>query len=365
MDDYTWKKRLQQRRARNRRERMLVLLILIFSLGILLWYFAFYARTPEYAVKQLEQALQEKDIETFREYTNLELLLSDAYDDLTVDLFSHDAELSPQSKILFEKFFVLVKPQIVETATDTISHRISDEVWLLPEGTDLLKGRQLGVDYEQFLERSLLKSTTIRGVSSITRRDHTAILMLDVTEEFSQTPFTLELLLEKGNDGPWRVTSIKNYRSYLETVYPMLYKDIKQYIEATAEINSEYNHKLQMQQWDFQYRSHSSGGQLSKDQRMNIASYLEDNVIPTVKKRQAELDQIEIPPGALHLSALRKESTDLSIRIWQHYIHGLREDNISEFHTAESLHKQMLATEQRIEDIIHHAAVTKEAPEIP
>ncbi len=357
MEDYIWKKRLEQRRTLKHRERLLALLLLIFSVGILIWYFAFYVRTPEYSVLKLEKALQEKDTQTFREYTDLNLVLSDAYDDLTVDLFSHDTNLTPQTRALFEKFYILVKPEITQAAADTIDRKIASEQWTLPEGMQLLKGRQLGIDFEQFLERSLLKSTTIQEVGSITHTKNTATLLLNVMEEHSHTPFTLELALEKTQDSRWRITSIKNYRAYLETVYPLLYKDIAQYVDATSEINTNYNNTLQLMQWDVQYRSLSSNGQLHKEQRKSLASYLEDNVIPTIKKRQAELDQIEVPSGAARLADLRKESTDLSIRIWQHYIHGLREDNIAEFHTAESLHKQMLATEQRIEDIIHHAAV--------
>ncbi len=357
MEDYIWKKRLEQRRSRKKHERLLVLLLLIFSAGILIWYFAFYVRTPEYAVLKLEKALQEKDAQTFREYADLDLLLSDAYDDLTVDLFSHDKNLTPQTKVLFEKFYILVKPEVTQAAADTIDRRIASDQWTLPDGIDLLKGRQLGIDFEQFLERSLLKSTSIQKVGSLTRTKDNATLSLDVLEEHSHTPFTLELALEKNQDSRWRIISIKNYRAYLEAVYPLLYKDIAQYVDATSEINTNYNNTLQLMQWDVQYRSLTSEGRLSKEQRKSLAAYLEDNVIPTIKKRQAELDQIEVPSGAARLADLRKESTDLSIRVWQHYIHGLREDNMNEFHTAESLHKQMLATEQRIEDIIHHAAV--------
>ena len=110
---------------------------------------------------------------------------------------------------------------------------------------------------------------------------------------------------------------------------------------------------------------YSSSGHLSKDQRTKIAAYLEDHVIPTIKKRQEQLDQVAVPPGAAYLAGLRKESTDLSIRVWQHYIHGLRDDNLAGFNTAESLHKQLLATEQRIEDIIRHTAVANSVPDMP
>ena len=365
MDDYTWRKKLQERQRRVKRERFFFLLFLVASLGALLWYFGVYARTPEYAAKQIEQALEEKDLPTFQQYTALDLLLSDAYDDLTVDLFHNDNTLSPQTKALFEKFYVLVKPQLTHATAEAVYHRISTGGWIMPEGTDMLKGRQLGIDFEEFLERSLLRHTVIQRFGEIARADDAVTLRLHVMEERTRTPFTLELGMEKNEDRVWQVTSIRNYRSYLETVSPRIYQDIAQYIADTADIVARYNESLQAHQWTVQYLSYSSGGRLGKGQRTELSSYLEDRVIPEIKKRQEELDQVEARPGAEYLAELRSESTDLSIRVWQHYIHALREDNIAEYNTAESLHKQMLAVEQRIEDIVRHAAVANTVPDMP
>ena len=244
MDDYTWKKKMQERQKRTKRERFLFLFLLVFAIGMLFWYFGIYAHTPEYAAKKIESALHEKDFQTFQEYAALDLLLSDAYDDLTIDLFRHDNTLTPQTKVLFEKFYVLVKPQLVHATEDIIQHRISADAWTMPEGTDILKGRQLGIDYEELLERSLLKSTVIKEFSNVTRSNNTASLYLNVVEERSQTPFALELVMEKNKQGQWQVTCIKNYRSYLETVSPRIYQDIAQYIAATSKIVTEYNEKL-------------------------------------------------------------------------------------------------------------------------
>ena len=365
MDDYTWRAKMYQRRQRVKRERFAVLLFLVLSVCGSIWYFGIYAHTPEYSAKKLEQALEDRDVETFRKYAALDIVLSDAYDDLTVDLFHNDTSLTPQAKTLFEKFYVLVKPQLIGTTEDIVCKRVSDGVWIMPEGGDMLKGRQLGIDYEEFLEKSLLRSTRIKSFGEVSRVNNTASIILEVLEENSHTPFTLELAMEKNDEGDWQVTGIKNYRAYLETVSPRIYHDVTEYVQATAGIVGKYNEIMQSKQWDAMYMGYSATGQLTKEQRTELARYLEDNVIPTVKKRQEELNQVSVPPGAMYLSNLRKESTDLSIRVWQHYIHGLRDDNISEFNTAESLLKQMLATEQRIEDIIRRAAVSKAVPEMP
>lgn len=365
MDDYTWRIKMHQRQQRVKRERFVFLLFVLLSIAGSIWYFAIYSHSPEYSAEKIEEAIKENDVETFRKYTALDMVLSDAYDDLTVDLFHNDTSLTPQAKTLFEKFYVLVKPQITGTTENVIDKRVASGAWVMPDGGDILKGRQLGVDYEEFLERSLLRSTRIKSFGEVVKTGEGASFVLEVVEENSQTPFNLELYMEKNSEGDWQVTCIKNYRAYLETVSPRIYQDVTEYVKATAGIVEKYNDIMQSKQWDAMYMSYTTSGQLSKGQRMELADYLENSVIPAIKKRQEELNQVTTPPGAMYLSNLRKESTDLSIRLWQHYIHGLRDDSVAEFNTAESILKQMMATEQRIEDIIRSAAVTKAVPDMP
>ena len=81
--------------------------------------------------------------------------------------------------------------------------------------------------------------------------------------------------------------------------------------------------------------------------------------------RQMELDEIYIPQGASYLANLRKESTDITIRAWQNYSRGLIENDQAAFFTAESLLKQELALDQRIEEIVHNSAIFRNLPDLP
>ena len=167
MDDYTWQQKLQERRSKSTRWQLLLFIVTAISLGSAIWYFGFYSRTPEYALEQAQLAWQEKDGEKFKRYVNLGLLTSRAYDDLTVDLFAYDATLTPQSKVMFEKFYIMIKPQLAVGLENAALNRISSGNWSLPEGTDILKGRQLGIDFERFIERSQIRNTTLVKVGKI------------------------------------------------------------------------------------------------------------------------------------------------------------------------------------------------------
>ena len=365
MDDYTWQKKLKERRARSSRWFFLLFLLAAAAIGTGAWYFGFFSRTPEYALEQAKLAWQEKDGEKFKRFVNLSLLTSRAYDDLTIDLFAYDATLTPQSKVMFEKFYILIKPQLAQGTEETIIRRLTSGSWSLPEGADILKGRQLGIDYERFLERSQLRNTTPIKVGKVEHSGHSATAEVEIKEDYTQTPFTLQLAMEQAEDGHWQVAYIRNYKDYLDKISPLQNKDIADYIAATKNIVRENNENFEVFQNHFKRLNNSKNGTLSRQQKNNIAALIEDDIIPGLQQRQAKLDTVTVPAGAQYLARQRQQATETSIKAWQHYIKGLREDSPAEFATAETLHKQELAIDLRVQDIIRHTAISKNIPNLP
>ncbi len=365
MDDYTWQKTLQHRRSNRRRQTLLLFLMLGAITASVVWYFGIYIRTPEYSLQQTMTAIKNGDTASLQQHVNLDLLASNAYDDLTVDLFAYDATLTPQTKVLFERFYVMIKPQITDGIKNTLLTRVTRGDWILPNGLDILKGRQLGIDYERFLERSQIRNTTIIDTGAITHNGTTAIAEIHVMEDYTQTPFTLEVVMEESEEGYWQIAYLRNYKEYLNTIAPLQNKDIADYITATQEIVDNSNWEFQEQQKRFHNLTKTSTGILSEEQKAELRALLLDEVIPSLKKRQEKLDAIDIPPGASYLARLRQQSTETSIKTWQHFVKALRENRPVEFETAETLHKQQLEIDLRIEDIIKHTAVSKNIPNIP
>ena len=337
------------------------------------------------------EALQEDDIQTFERYVDLPTLTARAYDDLTLDLFKYDKQLSEHERSLFENFYVLIRPQMSQGAVDVIEYRLNNGEWILPGG--ILLGRQLGIDFDLLLERSLIRHTTIKGLGKVEKVGDKARAVLEVVEDYTNMPFRLELSLELVKDSSrtfgggeielfnhkwtigsfnfnfdmsnWKVVGIENYRDYLDVVSPILKQELADYIDATEEIVNRYNGMFRYQQDVFAYMQQTKDGIMTEQQRENVAGYIEATIIPSVQARQNELDQVGVTNGAIYLSKLRQESTAITIRAWNEYIRGLREDSPAAFDTAESLLKQELAVDQRVEEIVHNSAVSRERPSIP
>ncbi len=391
MDDYTWRKRLELRRKRRKRERLVAFFLFATVLGCLVWYLFVYTKTPTYAMRSAFSALQDNDIETFRRHVDLPSIMSRAYDDLTYDLFKYDKQLSEHERSLFENFYVLIRPQMSEGAVDVIEYRLNNGQWILPGG--ILTGRQLGIDFDLLLERSLIRHTTIEELGNIEYVGDKARAELKVVEDYTGMPFTLELELEHVSDSgrtygggeieifdhkwtvgsfnfnfdqtTWKVVGISNYRDYLDVVSPILRQELADYIDATAEIVDRYNSTFHLQQDTFAFMQQTREGIMTEQQRQNVAGYIESTIIPTLEARQNELDQISVPKGASYLAERRRESTDITIRAWLFYIQGLREYSPAAFDTAESLLKQELAVDQRVEELVHNSAVSRDRPDLP
>lgn len=365
MDDYTWQKHLQNRRRSKGRRIFAVLFLLAAAAGTAIWYFAFFLRTPEYALTRAREAWAGQDAEGFKQAVNLSLLTSRAYDDLTVDLFAYDSTLTPQTRVMFEKFYIMIKPQLTQGTEAAILSRMTGGGWSLPEGTDILKGRQLGIDYERFLERSQLRNTTLLAVEKVERSGSAATATLRIREDYTQTEFLLELSMEQAENGHWQVAYIKNYRQYLDAIAPLQNQHIAEYIEATKGIVTTFNEILRDQQVRFQSLTTTSKGKLSDYQREELQVLISQYVVPGLKERQKELDAVAVPPGAQYLAAQRKLSTETTLSAWEHFLAGLQQDDPAEFDTAEALHKQALAIDLRVDDIIHHTAISKNIPNMP
>ena len=391
MDDYTWRRRLAERRRRRERERLFALGILLLIFGGIFFYFAIYTKTPEYAMREMVTAYKAGDANTFRRHVDLNSVTLTAYDDLTSDLFKYDTQLTDRERSLFENFYVLIRRQMCNGAVNVINTYLDTGEWTLPGG--ILKGRQLGIDYDILLDRSLIRHTSLIDLEAVEINDEEATATFSIVEDYSQVPYTLKVTIKDlANDSiniggkdfeifgrtikfpglsfnfggsDWKIVSVDNYRGYLDAVSPILRQNLAQYIDNTAEIVYRYNQTFEAEQDVFITLQRSPYGIMTTEQRTEVSNYITNTIIPSLEARQAELDQVPVPQGAQFLASLRQESTRITILAWQSYIKGITENSAADLDTAASLHKQELVFDQRIEEIVHNSAVARNLPELP
>lgn len=368
MDDYTWRLQLRTGKKHSHNRILTMSVILFFALIIsgVLWYFFIHTRSPEYALAEIQAAAKEHDAEKFERYVNIQLAMSKVYDDLTRSLFAADTSMTKEQRQAAVSFYQLVKPQVVAGFYTTLLGFMQTGEWQKPG--KLLQGRQLQVDFENLFERSLLKNITIIQLDAIDRDGATATAHIRAKDELTGVELLLLLALEQTGDGHWQVAYIKNYRDFLDRLTPLLEKDVAFYLQESSPIVEKYNQRFSQDRQRFQALSAmpwDGTGLLSNEQRKGLKTLIETSIIPTLKERQQRLSALSVPPGARYLSRLRAESTELSITAWEHFLKALETDDLAEFDTAETVHKEALDVEMRIEDILHHTAICSQPPAIP
>lgn len=359
------RRRIRERRRRQRREFLLVLIGFALLLGAWLWYYFIYTRTPDYSIKQLAAGIERRDTSVLARYIDLDQTLDQAYDAFTAELFLYDTALTEETRDAYLKFYNDIKPQLIQGVSDTIQRRVASGEWLLPDGAALTKGRQLGIDFEHFLERSRLRATEIIAIDSFKVIDQQAHANMLIRDRHTGIEFTLTLHLKQAADGHWQITQLPNYRQYLEAIAPRQSRDIADYVAATRDIIVAGNARLSHLQDRFQNIAEGAGGPLTGSSAAAMKALIADEILPTLKERQQQLDTVDIPLGAQYLANLRHTSTQLAIASWQHYQRGLETQSAEAFNTAETLKKQELEAELRITDIIRHNIISQTLPDIP
>lgn len=363
MGNFDWQKQLEKRRRRTKYERIGTLMLLVFILGFSLWRI-FYANTPEYALEKLDRAIETHDIRSVQKYCDIDAVVKHAYDDLTRDMFAQDTRLSDKTKVMFEQFYIKIKPQVTEETNQLLLAYIDSGAWPQPGGDNILKGRQLGIDYEYLIERSQLRNTSIVSIESVNRTRDATLARVQIKEEYTGTLFTLELLLNQKDDN-WQVTRIMNYRDFLDFVGPIQTSGLTAYTRATQEIIDKYNDILDTQQTNFKKMTATKNGRLTEAQRSKLIGYIKSDIIPALEKRQKELDAIPVNDGAQYLREMRASEAQLSLDGWQHFLTGIEKDDTTELNIAKALHGEALVVQHRIEDLLKNSAVSSISKSIP
>ncbi|WP_432748598.1 hypothetical protein [Pectinatus frisingensis] len=342
-------------------------IFLTFTFVFLLCYtgFIFFMYTPWYTATQLKFAYKNHNIVMLTNSVNIDSVVSSGYDDLTGDLFTYNSNIPPKVKQIFNQFYQLIKTPVCSGTLKIIDDYLKNNVWNDPTGTSVLKGRELGIDYDELVERSMLRNTAIHSFGKLTKNENgDFILPLTVADRYTDTDFTLELLLQKTASGTWQVTKIINYHEYLLHVRDLCDNDIVAYVKDTKDKTAEYNRAFQSLQTQFQNLTKNINSSISKTQRQQIQYFIVNKIIPTYKTHEAYLQDVDVPSGALHLHILRLQSNAKTIQAWQYFAQGIADDSPAMLAKAEKNHQEALTLEQKVSDIINKMPALF-VPEIP
>ena len=329
MNDDKWQrtvaKRRRQRRIQNLFACFIVLLVLLI-LSIIGGYY-YYQRTnsPEHALEELQTAFEHRDIDTIHKYVDLKTLLPPNYKILTNDIFINDKIYTEKEHSIYQTFYALIEPIIVNGAIQSIDKYIQTGNWQRFNYDSMLKGRQLGIDYTELINRSLLFNISFKEIKSIeTIDDNSVMATILVADKYTDTNFDLKLKLVKNEEGIWQVSEVTNYQDYLTMISNLYRQDINTYLTNTKADLDRNNAQFKQLQSEFIVLAENFKNNPSSSQRALLKSFIDNKIVPTYQDWYNYLQSYQIPTGARHLHELRMESTTYTIQAWKAYAIGIQ-----------------------------------------
>lgn len=168
------------------------------------FYFGYWTKTPAYAAGEIQQALQKKDLQLFKERVNMEKVYSYAIDDILDEL---KADNLPEHKIAA----AIVKGLKQEIITELI-HRT--------ESSFETETRQS----KSFLDEPVESITAYAGSAALSMTDvlnveeqgNSAIVKVKIHDKDLNKDFIWHVQMEKDINGSWTAVKVLNLKEYLK-----------------------------------------------------------------------------------------------------------------------------------------------------
>lgn len=168
------------------------------------FYFGYWTKTPAYAAGEIQQALQMKDLQLFKERVNMEKVYSYAIDDILDEL---KADNLPEHKIAAAIVKGLKQEIIIE-----LIHRT--------ESSFEMKTRQS----KSFLDEPVESITAYAGSAALSMTDvlnveeqgNSAIVKVKIHDKDLNKDFIWHVQMEKDINGSWTAVRVLNLKEYLK-----------------------------------------------------------------------------------------------------------------------------------------------------
>lgn len=168
------------------------------------FYFGYWTKTPAYAAGEIQQALQKKDLQLFKERVNMGKVYSYAIDDILDEL---KADNLPEHKIAA----AIVKGLKQEIITELI-HRT--------ESSFETETRQS----KSFLDEPVESITAYAGSAALSMTDvlnveeqgNSAIVKVKIHDKDLNKDFIWHVQMEKDINGSWTAIRVLNLKEYLK-----------------------------------------------------------------------------------------------------------------------------------------------------
>jgi len=204
----------------SQRNLIVIICFAVIALAVGVYYF-YWLRTPEYSLKQIQEAVKTHDIEKFKQHVDIDSVLSHAIDDVFLDSMDVGDDTT-ETNVLAKGIMKLAKPIFLETAKSTVMDYVENGAVKNKEkvkkktngdvnaSVEKELGKKIKMDFFHDLEFEKIGSTKKDGKIATVRIEF-------FNKEMNQT-FALDIKMRELSDGSWQIIEIANLKDFFADI---------------------------------------------------------------------------------------------------------------------------------------------------
>ena len=283
--------------------------------------------TPEFAIKTIQQSLEEHDTKNFYRAVDVNGVINSGYDGFVEGLTSPVNNLTPEAGDAIKNFTQMLRAPMILSLKSAVDSYIT---------TGDLKAEENGGVIE-LLEKTGLNDAEVRDVKNIQINDANhdeAFADLIIYQPELEKEFPLQFVLVRGKENQWQVSRVQNFREYVEAIGQARRAQLDKYLAEAGEINSR--HEVTIREAEQKYGMILAVGNLGNEKtRTELKNLINDVFKKDWEDRKQELFSLKVPKDAETLQNLYMRICDLSIAASKDYAKWMDDNNAATIKSAE------------------------------
>lgn len=301
-----------------------VLLVVVLAAAGGWWYLGYYTKTPEYAVRMVQEAAAEHDKDKLYRYMDVEHLLDSAGDAMLDGLVYAMVPAAGDTKEAVSSLTRMFKAPVVMSLKGAVDNYVEQGAWI---DKNTAGGAMADfVDADMIVSRIGLPDIEFQKLESmaVDAENGTAVAKVRVLQAAAGEEYTLDVELIETDSGSWQVYEITNFKDFIEDLQKVRQRQVRAYLEESASLMAQHDAVLGEAEQELAARL-AEGSLGSDDTRGQLKAVLEERIIPDWQARQAELEAMSVPEAAGSLHRLRLKICDARIEAAANYAKWLED----------------------------------------
>ena len=316
--------------------------LLVVVCGGAWWYFGVYTKTPEYAVRKMEEAVAAHDQNQFEKYVDVQRITETASDAFLEGMMDADIGLTEEVRSAVANFAQMFRMSVSKSFQHAIREYVRTGKWNA-QSADM-------PDAQLILEKAGLAQIEPRGTEGLEKdaENGHATLGLRVYQKEAADEFVFKARFEKSQEGIWRATEISNFREFIAFVVKARKEQLREYLKKTEDIIRVHEEKVGATDKKLVDILHS-GSMGDMAVRRQMRAVMAEEILPDWQSRRTELEAIDPPTAAQTLHHLRLRICDLRISYALRYAEWLETKKAGDIQEANEILKEARTLEQEAE----------------